>query len=138
MKDTIDIKTTEKNFYYNYIKILTPVINKICHILSGEVTYIREAELKILSLLMYYYVHAPYKEIADKNRYIFNMETSYKIMDDYKMKVFHYHNTLGRLRKYGIITGKRNKRTLHPLFYMNLFTEKGYALKINFMMHDKP
>ena len=137
MRNNIDIITTEKDYYYNYIKILLPIVNKICGKLSNNLVYIREGELQVLSSLMYHYSHAPYDTTEDKNRYIFSIEMSYNIMEEKNINMFYYNNILSRLRKYGIIIGKRNKRMLHPIFYVHPLTKEGYTQRLHYVLKEQ-
>ena len=133
MNKVIPIQTSEKDFFYNYLRILTPVINKVCQLLSGDICYLRDAEIKIIADLMYYYSIAPQKTPLEKNQYIFGFDVTNVIMDKYNINVYNYNNLIGRLRKFGVIQGKRKSRVLHPIFYMEPFAESGYEVTIKFI-----
>jgi len=133
MKNTIDIEVQKKDFLDYYLKVLTPVINKICHILSGKICYLRDRELKIIAELMYYYTTAPQVHPEEKNKYIFSDVVTNAIMDKYNFSIYNYNNLLCGLRTAGVIQGKRKQRTLHPIFYMDI-PEKEYVLTLRFKL----
>lgn len=135
MNNIIPIQTTEKEFYYNYLRILTPVVNKICQLLSGDICYLRNADIVVLANLIYHYNHTP-GTAKEKNKYLFDFEMTNKICEDARLSLYNYTNTTCRLRKFGVIQGKMLERTLHPVFQNVIPTKKGYSLTINFVFPD--
>lgn len=131
MNNFIPLDIKKDKFFDSYLKILTPIINRICHKLSGEVCYLREKELRVIGELMYAYATSTMATPLEKNRYIFSDKVSNYIMEKYNITIYNYNNLLWRLRTVGVIQGKRNSRTLHPVFYMEI-PDDYYELTIRF------
>lgn len=95
MEKILQLNTTEKVFFRQYVEILNPLLK------------LRAKELDVLSELLYY--NNKLKNIDEKNRWklIFDYDTKKDIADTLKISVESLGNNLSYLRKKGIIIDNR-------------------------------
>lgn len=135
MQKEYKIRNRAKDVYYNYYRFLMPLLNKICSMLVKDVCFLRNADIKVLGALMYYY-----NELRYDDKKLFSQVIIEQICEDAGISYYNFNTTLCRLRRFNILLGTMRERKLNPVFVCKLEDidkEKGLTVKMDFIINKE-
>lgn len=123
MEEVLEIKTTSKNFYYEYLLLKQPLLETILSKVNGKKITLSPKILKVFSILLYY------NSLSENNSDLINEIVKRDIMDQVNIKESHLNTYLSVLRNIKIL----NKNSINKPFMV--YPGKEFQLTYRFILN---
>ena len=131
INEVLEINTTDKDFFYEYLVLKKPVLEMILYTINKKKIILNPKLLQVFSLLLYYnYIYKVYDDDV-KWKMVFDHDTKLEIINEVHINMEHLNTYISVLRNIHLLTGKEISKPF--IFY----PEDGYELTFKFNFRNE-
>lgn len=129
--DLLEIKTSSKSFFYQYLMLKKPVIEMALSNAHKKKISLQPKVMLLFALLLYY--NNEYRDLDDETKWmkLFNGSTKKQLMAILKVNESQLNTYFSVLRRYNLVKG----RTINESFIV--YPQTGFELTFKFLFQDE-